>query len=180
MAQAAEAVQTQVVQYTSQEPPQATPNPPLGGVRDKPMISQLSLVSIGEGLTALPRQLFDKIRANEYIDFTDLPPARGKPTSFGWATPASAATEHRGLQENHPRFSHVGTVLHDLLGSSLYAAATAASVTLSLPSANGAHMPKNSGGRRGSFTIRITDKRRQPHKTITGHKLTWPSTCSAS
>lgn len=44
--------------------------------------SQSTLVSIGEGLPPLPKRLFDKIGGNEYIDFGDLPPARGKPKSL--------------------------------------------------------------------------------------------------
>ena len=54
----------------------------MGSDKEKSITSQSSLVSIGEGLTALPRRLFEKIGANEYIDFTDLPPARGKPRSL--------------------------------------------------------------------------------------------------
>ena len=36
------------------------------------------LVSLGSGLAALPKKLVTKILANEYIDFAELPPARGK------------------------------------------------------------------------------------------------------
>ena len=36
------------------------------------------LVPTGAGLPALPKKLILKIRANEYIDFADLPPAKGK------------------------------------------------------------------------------------------------------
>ena len=39
-------------------------------------------MSIGEGLPAISRKLFEKIRNNEYIEFTDLPPARGKHRSL--------------------------------------------------------------------------------------------------
>ena len=37
-----------------------------------------AMVSTGMGLAALPRKLVRKIKANEYIDFTELPPAKGK------------------------------------------------------------------------------------------------------
>ena len=37
-----------------------------------------AMVSTGMGLAALPRKLVEKIKANEYIDFTELPPAKGK------------------------------------------------------------------------------------------------------
>ena len=36
------------------------------------------LVALGTGLAALPRKLVEKIQANEYIDFNDLPPAKGR------------------------------------------------------------------------------------------------------
>ena len=36
------------------------------------------LVALGAGLAALPRKLVEKIQANEYIDFNDLPPAKGR------------------------------------------------------------------------------------------------------
>lgn len=37
-----------------------------------------ALVQLGPGLSALPRRLVAKIEADEYIDFNELPPARGK------------------------------------------------------------------------------------------------------
>jgi len=36
------------------------------------------LVPTGPGLPALPKKLVDRIQANEYIDFSELPPAKGK------------------------------------------------------------------------------------------------------
>ena len=36
------------------------------------------MVTTGAGLAALPKKLVSKILANEYIDFTELPPAKGK------------------------------------------------------------------------------------------------------
>ena len=37
-----------------------------------------AMVATGVGLGALPKKLVEKIKANEYIDFTELPPAKGK------------------------------------------------------------------------------------------------------
>ena len=37
-----------------------------------------AMVTTGVGLAALPKKLVKKIKANEYIDFTELPPAKGK------------------------------------------------------------------------------------------------------
>ena len=36
------------------------------------------MVSLGHGLPPLPKKLADAILASEYIDFADLPPAKGK------------------------------------------------------------------------------------------------------
>ena len=38
--------------------------------------------SAGSGLSAVPRKTAEKIWAGEYIDFSDLPPARGKAKSL--------------------------------------------------------------------------------------------------
>ena len=40
-----------------------------------------ALVSIGEGLPALSQRLIEKIKAGEYVDFSDLPPTKGKSRS---------------------------------------------------------------------------------------------------
>lgn len=42
----------------------------------------LSLVQLGCGLAALPKKIVEKIEANEYVDFSDLPPAKGKGRSM--------------------------------------------------------------------------------------------------
>ena len=36
------------------------------------------MVPVGTGFQTLPKRLIDKIRASEYIDFVELPPAKGK------------------------------------------------------------------------------------------------------
>ena len=43
-----------------------------------PSTSSQSLVNIGPGLPALSRRVIDRIRANEFVDFTELPQAKGK------------------------------------------------------------------------------------------------------
>lgn len=40
--------------------------------------STLPLVQMGCGLAALPKKIIEKIEADEYVDFSDLPPAKGK------------------------------------------------------------------------------------------------------
>ena len=37
-----------------------------------------AMTATGEGLPALPRKWVEKIQAGEYIDFAELPPAKGK------------------------------------------------------------------------------------------------------
>ena len=38
----------------------------------------LAMITTGEGLPALPRKWVEKIQAGEFVDFADLPPAKGK------------------------------------------------------------------------------------------------------
>ena len=49
------------------------------------------LVAVGQGFQALPRKLVERIQANEYVDFADLPPAKGK------SRPASHSLEGQVL-----------------------------------------------------------------------------------
>ena len=37
-----------------------------------------AVVPLGQGLPALPKKTVDRIRSYEYVDFTELPPAKGK------------------------------------------------------------------------------------------------------
>ena len=54
----------------------------LGSSTDTRIPQPGALVSINAGLPALPTKLLNKIWANEYIDFAELPPARSKPRSL--------------------------------------------------------------------------------------------------
>jgi hypothetical protein len=36
------------------------------------------MVSLGPGLASLPKKLIDRIRADEYVDLAEMPPAKGK------------------------------------------------------------------------------------------------------
>lgn len=36
------------------------------------------LITVGTGLSSLSKKLVDKIKSNEYVDFAELPPAKGK------------------------------------------------------------------------------------------------------
>lgn len=42
------------------------------------LLNQQTLVQVGQGLPALPKKLVERIRSNEYVDFMELPPAKGK------------------------------------------------------------------------------------------------------
>ena len=48
-----------------------------GGETTGMMLGQ-SLVPVGPGFPALPRKLVERIRSNEYVDFMELPPAKGR------------------------------------------------------------------------------------------------------
>ena len=48
-----------------------------GGETTGVMLGQ-SLVPVGPGFPALPRKLVERIRSNEYVDFMELPPAKGR------------------------------------------------------------------------------------------------------
>lgn len=50
------------------------PNLDGGGATPKTSL----MVATGNGLPALPRKVVDRILANEYVDFAELPPAKGK------------------------------------------------------------------------------------------------------
>ena len=41
-------------------------------------VTGLQWINVGAGLPALPKKLVEQIRVNEYIDFANLPPAKGK------------------------------------------------------------------------------------------------------
>ena len=41
-------------------------------------VGSQSLAQIGTGLSAMPRKLLERVRTNEFVDFMELPPARGK------------------------------------------------------------------------------------------------------
>ena len=166
-----------------QESPQAAHNPSVGSDKEKSITSQSSLVSIGAGFMALPRRLFEKIGANEYIDFMDLPPARGKPRSLPYHLDGQLllvqlqdVEDHRRIIPDFPTWIQCFTI---------YSAALCLQHPQRLPhllayQAQMASYAKNSGGRHGSYTTRTTGKKRQPRKTIIGLKLTPLSTHSAS
>ena len=60
--------------YTTEQVADVVNNPVVAAEEDP----KAKLVSLGTGLQALPKKLVEKIRANEYIDFSELPPAKGK------------------------------------------------------------------------------------------------------
>jgi len=50
-------------------------------VPESTAVKASALVSLGAGLPAIPRKMLDKALAGEYVDFAELPPARGKARS---------------------------------------------------------------------------------------------------
>ena len=51
------------------------------GGKEEPL-SLNPLVSAGAGLPALPKKMVERILANEYVYFSELPPAKGKVRSL--------------------------------------------------------------------------------------------------
>ena len=49
-----------------------------GGEPERQIVPHSPLVAMGSGLAAIPKKLVAKILANEYINFAELPPAKGK------------------------------------------------------------------------------------------------------
>ena len=88
-------VDTQVQRFSAQGTQQEHPFQPLntdtpaanesGSDRSQSLVDHYvqltgtpSTISIGEGLPALSHRLIEKIKAGEYVDFSELPPAKGK------------------------------------------------------------------------------------------------------
>ena len=73
-----------------------------------------SLVPTGQGLPALPKKLVDRILSNEYIDFSELPPAKGKvrPPTPGLGRPSYPCTSRAPppVKEVNSRPTYMGAV----------------------------------------------------------------------
>ena len=98
-------------------PGEATPNPSIP-----------SQASIGYGIPSVPAKVKEKILAGEYIDFTELPPAKGKlallpstlSTSEGSLLLINSADLHQVPQTIHLRPSGVDSVFRYLFGHHMF------------------------------------------------------------
>ena len=79
-----------------------------------------SLVALGEGLLLIPKRMFERIQEGDYIDFSELLPAKGKaraPRRNAWEGHI-LVVQLEDLEGNkteaHPGFSHVGSMLCNL------------------------------------------------------------------
>lgn len=54
-------------------------------VREQYTQAAQPLSTVGPGLPSLPKRLMEKIRANEYVEFSELPPAKGKSRTLSQA-----------------------------------------------------------------------------------------------
>ena len=77
-----------------------------------------SLVSIGCSLPLLPRKLIQQIKAGEFIDFAELPPAKGRQITPANYNTLCIASGHGATAEAHTRLLDMVTVLCHLYGSS--------------------------------------------------------------
>ena len=74
--------------------------------------------SAGSGLPAVPRKTAEKIWVGEYIDFSDLPPARGKANSLPSSTEGHIivvqAADPCSIKETYPRHGDMDSVFCSL------------------------------------------------------------------
>ncbi len=84
---------TRAVEHKSSSTPETTAKP---------------LVSVGPGLPAISRRIWERIRANEFVDFMELPPARGK------AKPLSQDLDGHILVVQAADLAHTRKVIPDL------------------------------------------------------------------
>ena len=76
------------------------------------------LVSTGAGLPSLPKKTVDRIRSNEYIDFAELPPARGKSRQLPQVLDGQVIVlQAAHLLQCDPRPGNVESMLCSLCGS---------------------------------------------------------------
>ena len=82
--------------------------------QEKEMVTH-PLMPIGQGLAALPKKVVERIKANEYVDFAELPPAKGKarpvPQSFDGQVIVVQAEDLMQSRKNHPGLGHTEPVL---------------------------------------------------------------------
>ena len=74
------------------------------------------LVTSGVGLPALPKKLVTKILANEYVDFADLTPARGKNKPMPHALEGHPGSRSGSVQEDYPGPGHMDTMFLSVRG----------------------------------------------------------------
>ena len=86
----------------------------------------MQLVTIGTGLPALSKKLVARVLANEYIDFAELPPAKGKgrpmPQSLEGQDYRGPGSRAYADQEDHTRLSHMDTVFCHLCSDTMFQA----------------------------------------------------------
>ena len=76
------------------------------------------VVSTRAGLPSLPKKTVDKIRSNEYIDFAELPPARGKSRQLPQVLDGQVIVSRpSAVQESDHRPGNVESTLCSLCGS---------------------------------------------------------------
>ena len=119
-----------------------------------------SLVQLGCGLPAISKKLLEKIEADEYIDFSELPPAKGKDKtaaqSFeGQIVVVQACSRPHSVSQADPRPGDVASMLQ--VGDRSHRSAQAREGGRS----NGLHGhhckgQSNIGGPPGSFMISIS------------------------
>ena len=144
--------------------------------------SQSTLVSINKGLPALSKGLFDKIGVDEYIDYTDLPTAKGKPRFLShYLDGQLLLVQLQDLEDSRCIISDFPTWVQRF---TVYAAALCMQQSqrfaqLVAYQSKMATYAKSSGCQHGSYTIKTSIRKRE-RLQLNGHKCIWLSTYSAS
>ena len=82
----------------------------LHGKSDHAKVSSSNLCATGEGLPALPKKCVDKILAGEFVDFADLPPAKGRVKASTHAIEGQVVVVHTAdLLENRKLIPDLAT-----------------------------------------------------------------------
>ena len=140
------------------------------------------LVLINKGLPALLKRLLDKIGVDEYINYTDLPPARGKLRSLPHYLDSQLLLVQ--LQDVEDSRCIISDFLTWVQCFTVYAAALCIQQSqrfaqLMTYQSKMATYAKSSGGQHGSYTIK-TSIRKRGRLQLNGHKCIWLSTYSVS
>ena len=84
-----------------------------------PQKTAAKLITVAAGLLALPKKVVDQIQTGQYIDFSELPPAKGRTRPLPSQEEGHViVVRAEDLSGSHPRPRHMVTMLRTIHGSS--------------------------------------------------------------